>query len=488
MNIAEYASHDGLGLAELVRRRAVSPRELAQAALTAIEQVNPSLNAVIEVFQDRAEWLSVDAPTAGPFAGVPFLLKDLFLFEKGALCECGSELLRGFRPGHDSELTRRFRQAGFVTLGRTATPEMGYSSATSSRLSGITRNPWNLDRSPGGSSGGAAAAVAAGIVPIAHGSDGGGSIRSPSCFNGLVGLKPSRGRISEGPDAGDLLGGLGVNFALTRSVRDCAALLDAVHGAASGDPYGAEPPNRPFLAEVGDPVNKLRVAVAPGSFSGVPVDPAVADAVERTAKLLESMGHRVERDMPRFDWENFLGGVNDLWTAHLAYGCDALGTALKRTPSQSNLQAVTWACYRHGKSLSATQLLAAMDQLNLASRRIAAFFETYDLLVTPTCTRPWIGQDEFDMTRSDIDALQWAKKCFALEVFLVPFNVTGQPAISLPLEKTADNFPVGIQFVARARQESLLFRLAGALEAAVPWAARRPPLHAGSPSLGSNPR
>ncbi len=477
MNPTEYSSYDGLGLAELVRRREISPRELAEAALTGIAHLNPRLSAVLETFPDRVERIPDIARLEGPLGGVPFLVKDLFLFEKGTLCECGSELLRGFRPDHDSELTRRFRHAGLVTLGRTATPEMGYSSATSSRLHGLTRNPWDLERSTGGSSGGAAAAVAAGLVPIAHASDGGGSIRSPASFNGLVGLKPSRGSISEGPDAGDLLGGLGVNFGLTRTVRDCAALLDAVHGTAPGDPYGIAPPVRPFLDEVGAPVERLRVAVAAETFSGVPIDATVADATARAGRLLESMGHHVEQARPRFDWEAFLAAVNDLWTAHLAYGCDTLGAALGRPPSQENLQPITWACYRHGRASTAGRLLAAMDQLNAASRRIAAFFLQYDLLVTPTCTRRAFGHGEFDMSRTDLDALQWARQCFALEVFLVPFNVTGQPAISLPLEQGQDGMPIGIQFVGRAGNEALLFRLAAALETANPWSGRRPPVH-----------
>jgi amidase len=477
MNLAEYAGFDGLGLAGLVHRGDVSAPELGRLALEAVARINPQLNAVLETFPDRVQRLESSAPGQGAFAGVPFLIKDLFLFEKGVACECGSALMQGFRADHDSELTSRFRQAGFVTVGRTAVPEMGYSSATSSRLHGLTRNPWNPDRISGGSSGGAAVAVASGIVPIAHGSDGGGSIRSPASFNGLVGLKPTRGRISEGPDAGDQLQGLGVNFVLTRTVRDCAAALDEVQGAAPGDPYVIAPPARPFLEEVGHPSGRLRIAVAPGTFSGTPVDAEVKAATARTARRLEAMGHVVEEAMPRFDWLPFVSAVNDLWTAHLARGCDVFGELLGRRPDESNLQRVTWACYRHGKSRSAGDLLAAIETFNFVSRRVGAFFQQYDLFVTPTCTRTAMAHAEFDMDRADMDALQWCQHCFSLEVFLVPFNVVGSPAVSLPLEQAADGAPIGIQFVGRFGDEATLFRIAAELERAVPWSSRRPPIH-----------
>jgi amidase len=479
MNLAEYAGFDGLGLAELVRRGDVSASELGRLALDAVARINPALNAVLETFPDRVERLGSGRPTGGAFAGVPFLIKDLFLFEKGVACECGSRLMQGFRPDHDSELTRRFRQAGFVTVGRTAVPEMGYSSATSSRLHGVTRNPWNPDRISGGSSGGAAVAVATGIVPIAHGSDGGGSIRSPASFNGLVGLKPTRGRISEGPDVADQLQGLGVNFVLTRTVRDCAAALDEVHGAVPGDPYAIAPPQRPFLEEAGRPPGRFRIAVAPETFGGTPIEAEVRAATARAARRLEGMGHVVEEAMPRFDWLPFVSAVNDLWTAHLARGCDLFGEFLGRRPEETNLQRVTWACYRHGKSRTASDLLAALEIFNTVSRRVGAFFERYDLLVTPTCARTAMAHAEFDMDRADMDALQWCQHCFTLEAFLVPFNVAGLPAMSLPLEQSLEGAPIGIQFVGRFGEEADLFRIAAELERAAPWANRRPPIHVG---------
>lgn len=476
MKLVEYAGFDGLGLAQLLCQRQVSAREVGEAALQAIAQLNPNLNAVLETFPERIERKVGKAEADGPFAGVPFLVKDLFLFEKDVACECGSALMRGFRPQHDSGLTRRFSEAGLVTIGRTAVPEMGYSSATASRLHGITRNPWNPSRISGGSSGGSAVAVASGMVPIAHGSDAGGSIRSPAALNGIVGLKPTRGRTSEGPDAGELLGGLGVNFVLTRTVRDCAAILDAVQGAAPGDPYIIAPPPRPFATEIEAPPPRLRIALVSQSFSGVPIDPEIRAATVRAARLLEAMGHQVEEAMPFFDWPPFLAAVNDLWTAHLARDCDLIGAALDRAPSPANLQRVTWECYRHGKSRKAEDLLSAIGVFNEVSRRVGTFFCRYDLLLTPTCTRSAVLHDEFDMDRADMTAIDWCEHCFSLEVFLVPFNVSGQPAISLPLEQTDDCFPIGLQLVARYGEEATLLRIAAELEQARPWSARRPPI------------
>jgi len=477
MNLGEYAGHDGLGLAELVRRRQVTARELGELALAGVAKVNPRLNCVIETFPDRLAALDEAALPDGAFRGVPFLIKDLFLYERGVLSEGGSELTRGFVADHDSGLTIRFRDAGLVNLGRTTTPEMGYSSTTSSRLAGITRNPWNPELISGGSSGGAAVAVAAGILPMAHGSDGGGSIRSPSSFNGLVGLKPTRGRVSEGPDNGDILSGMAVNFALTRSVRDCAALLDAVSGPWPGDPHMAPRPERPFLQEVGRKPGRLRIAYTTKSFSGVPIDPVIIRAVADTADLLRRLGFAVTEDMPRFDWPTFNLANNVIWTAHMAHGCDALGRAMKRTPGPDNLQQTTWACYEFGRRLGASDLLDALDVFNRVSRGFGAFFEQYDLFLAPTCTQLAQPHAVYDADQPGFDALGWTEHLFALEVFLVPFNVTGQPAITLPLHQTPDGAQIGIHFAARFGDEATLFRLAGLLERELPWHARRPPIH-----------
>ena len=479
MNLGEYASYDGMGLAELVRTKQVTPRDLCELALAAVSKVNPDLNCVIETFPERVAKLDDQTLPNGPFRGVPFLIKDLFMFEMGVLSEGGSELTKGLRADHDSELMARFRKAGLVNLGRTTTPEMGYSSTTSSRLAGLTRNPWHLERISGGSSGGAAVSVASGIVPMAHGSDGGGSIRSPCCFNGLVGLKPTRGRISEGPDAGAPLSGMAVNFALTRTVRDCAALLDAVHGSSPGDPFTAPRPRRAFLKEVGDKPGKLRIAYTTSSFSGVPVATEVAQAVHDTAAMLDNMGFEVREDMPSFDWAPFNLANNVVWSTHMAHGCDSLGIKMGRTPGPENLQRTTWACVEFGRRQTASDLLGALDVFDQVSRQVGRFFDDTDVLITPTCTKLAEPHDVYD-PEQPFDALGWTELLFQLEVFLVVFNVTGQPAITLPLYQAADESQIGIQLVARFGDEATLFRLAGALEEAMPWRHRRAPVHVGA--------
>jgi amidase len=477
MKLTEYARYDGLGLAELVRKKQVKARELCELALAGVAKVNPTLNCVIQTFPERVAKLDDAAIPDGPFRGVPFMIKDLFMYEKGVLSEGGSQLTKGFVADHDSELMVRFRQAGFINLGRTATPELGYSSTTSSRLGGITRNPWNPERISGGSSGGSTVAVASGILPIAHASDGGGSIRSPSCFNGLVGLKPTRGRISEAPDNGDILSGMAVNFAVTRTVRDCAAALDAVAGPVPGDPNVAPAPARRFLSEVGTVPGKLRIAYTTKTFSGVPIDPEIVKAVENTVDLLRRLGFSVHEARPRFDWPTFNLANNVIWTAHMAHGCDALGKVMGRKPGPDNLQRTSWACYEFGKKCTASDLLDALDVFNQVSRRFGAFFEDYDVFIAPTCTKLAEPHAVYDADQSGFDAMGWTEHLFALEVFLVPFNVTGQPGISLPLHQTAAGSQIGMHFAARFGDEATLFRLAGVLEKELPWRDRRPPIH-----------
>lgn len=481
MNLAEYARYDGLGLAELVHTKQITPRELCALALAAVAKVNPTLNCVLQTFPERVARLDETRLPNGPFRGVPFLFKDLFLYEKGVLSEGGSQLTQGMMGDHDSELTLRFRKAGLINLGRAATPELGYSSTTSSRLAGITRNPWNPDRISGGSSGGSAVAVAAGIVPVVHGSDGGGSIRSPACFNGLVGLKPTRNRISEGPDSGEPLSGMAVNFALTRTVRDCATMLDAVAGPSPGDPNMAPTPARPFASEVGASPGKLRIACATKTFSGVPIAPEIVAATEKTAEVLRRLGHDVREAMPAIDWPGFNVANNIVWTATMAQGCDALGRKMGRTPSPSNLQRTTWACYEFGKRCTATDLLDAHDVFNVVRRQFGAFFEEHDVFLSPTCTKLAEPHAVYDADQPGMDAMAWTEHLFALEVFLVPFNVTGQPAISLPLHQTADGSQIGMHFAARFGDEATLFRLASVLEKELPWRDRRPPIHVAAP-------
>jgi amidase len=316
MNTSEYLSYDAVDLARLVREGEVTARDLAQCAAAVVEKWNPSINAVLELFGDVDDILA-SVPADAPFTGVPFLIKDLVIQAEGRLNEMGSRLAAGHVAQGDSDLMARFRQAGLVTLGRTPTPEMGYNVATETLQAGICRNPWDLSRSPGGSSGGAAAAVAAGIVPVAHANDGGGSIRIPAACCGLVGLKPTRGRVPVGPGAAEGLNGFGIELAVTRTVRDAAALLDAVQGPGVGDPYVIPAPAAPYASILQQAPRELKIGVCTEAWSGVPVDPEISAAVMEVARACEDMGHKVEEASPPLDAEAFARANTDLWSASM---------------------------------------------------------------------------------------------------------------------------------------------------------------------------
>lgn len=476
MRLDEYAGYDGLGLAELIAKGEVTARTLGELALAGIERVNPRLNAVIETFPERLEGLSGTAAPTGPFGGVPILVKD-FPIEKGVKGEMGCQLCRGLAPRHDSALMLALRRAGFVNLGRTASSELGLAALTMSRQSGITRNPWDPSRSTAGSTGGGAAAASAGIVPIVQGGDGGGSIRNPASYCGLVGLKPSRGRISAGPDEGDPLSGMAVSFVITRSLRDCAASLDAVAGPGIGDPYEIAPPVRPYLQEIRRPAGRLRIAFTAEAWSGLPLDPELADGVRSVAQVLATMGHDISESAPVFDYEEFLAAQIDLWCAHTAHEIDAVAAALGRKPGPETLQTTTWATYEAGRRLTVTQFLAARAVYNRITREIAAFFRDADLLLTPTCTVPPLLLDAHDIDAPGATVKDLFDHLAPIETFTALFNATGQPAMSLPLCWSRSGLPLGMQLVGRFGAEDTLFRLAGALEQALPWRDRRPPIH-----------
>ena len=478
MNLAEYASHDGLGLAALVRAGEVTPRQLALLAIEGAAPVNPSLCAMVETFAEKAERLRLEDVPDGPFRGVPFLLKDLGAMEAGVRCELGSRLAAGLVADHDSELGRRFRRAGLVSVGRATTSEFGIAGITETLAVGRTCSPWSAGHMAGGSSGGSGAAVGAGIVPVAHASDGGGSIRIPASACGVVGLKPTRGRVSPAPDAGDPLSGWAVRFAVTRTVRDTAALLDAVHGPAPGDPHVAPPPARPFLDEVGAPPGRLRIAYCSRPWSDKPAHPDVVAAVEATAALLADLGHDLAADEPPLDWEPFLEAMTDMWAAHTAHGIDAVATALGRTPGLDNLERVTYGFWLHGRSITAQRLLDCLDYFNTVCRRVAPLFETYDVLLTPTLGHPPAPLGGYDPDTA-VAPRDFFDSSSHLDGFLPLFNCTGQPAISLPLCRSPDGLPLGMQLVGRFGDEATLLRLAAQLEEAQPWRDRRPPVHVG---------
>jgi amidase len=478
ISLSDYTSRDGLGLAELVARKEVTPDELAAAAFEAVAKVNPKINAVLHTLpKESAAEIRAGLPH-GPFTGVPFMIKELVLHAKGVRCEMGSRLVKGFVGDTDTELMARFRRAGLVLSGTTQTPEFGYNPTTETRAFGPVHNPWDLGRSPGGSSGGSGAAVAAGVVPIAHANDGGGSIRIPASCNGLVGLKPSRDRIPSGPDYGDLLCGLACEFVLTRSVRDAAAMLDAVAGPDTGAPGHPVPPARSYREQIGTPPGRLRIAWTATPASGTKVDPECEKAVTETVRLLESVGHTLVEDRPRYDWDAFLENVHVIWTAFTATSVDFAVAATGRKPGSDNLEALTLACYEDGKRYSAADLVNAMAHGNLVSRQVGAFFEKVDLLVTPTIARLPAPLGEIDQDRKGMTAMEWTRQIFAYVPFTPLFNSTGQPAVSLPLHWSAGGVPVGVQIAGRFGDEATLLRLAAQIEQARPWAARRPPVHA----------
>jgi amidase len=478
ISLRDYTAHDGLGLAELVARKEVTPDELAAAAFEAVAKVNPRINAVLHTIPKEAATEIRAGLPRGPFTGVPFLIKEIVLHAKGVRCEMGSKLAQGYVPDADTELMARFRRAGLVLAGTTQTPEFGYNPTTETRAFGPVHNPWDLGRSPGGSSGGSGAAVAAGIVPIAHANDGGGSIRIPASCNGLVGLKPSRDRIPSGPDYGDLLCGLACEFALTRTVRDAAALLDAVAGPDPGAPGHPVPPARPYRELIGTPPGRLRIAWTATPASGAKVDPECEKAVHETVRLLEGLGHTLIEDRPRYDWDSFLENVNVIWGAFGVASIDFAAAVTGRKPGPDNLEAVTLASYEDGKHYSAIDLLNAMTHCNVVSRQVGAFFEKVDVLVTPTIARLPAPLGELNQNREGMTAMEWTQQIFSYVPFTPVFNVTGQPAISLPLHWSAGGLPVGVQVAGRFGDEATLLCLAAQLEQARPWAARRPPIHA----------
>jgi amidase len=475
VDLKEYGSYDALGLAELVASGEVTPRELAACAVSATEALNPDLGAVVDVYAERAEAVADDLPS-GPFRGVPTMVKDLFHGEAGKRCGNGSRLSADWVVSMDTAFYDRIRRSGMINLGRTTTSEFGIMGTTETIAAGTTCTPWSSEHSAGGSSGGAAAAVGAGIVPVASASDGGGSIRIPAASCGVVGLKTSRGRVTWGPQISEALVGWAVHFMVSRSVRDTAAMLDALGGPAYGDPFVIPSPSRPFLHEVGAPVEPLRIAYWSKPWSGQDADPEVAAATERTAQLLESMGHHVEEATPTVEWEPFLRAMTDVWAAENAHTVDGLAAYLGVTPGPDNLEGSTWAAVEYGRTVSASQLISATGQANVLARTMGWFFASYDVLLTPTLGRPVAPLRMYDPHES-IELGRMFEVWSAWESFLPIFNATGQPAISLPLHEDDRGLPLGMQLVAGFGQESLLLRLAAQLEDAVPWRDRVPPIH-----------
>ena len=476
VELSDYVKQDATGLAAAISAGQLSQGEAVGAARRAVEAVEPRLNATVgEAFEEP---LAYDP--AGALAGVPFALKDLRPHAAGVPSQFGSRLgAAGFTPPEDSHLMGRFRAAGLASICRTSTPEVGFNATTEPVAGGPTRSPWDLDRSAGGSSGGAAALVAARALPVAHASDGGGSIRIPAACCGLVGLKPTRGRTPVGPQGAEPLAGLAIEFVVSRTVRDTAGLLDALHGPGVGDKFAIAPPEEPYANEVGKAPRQLRVAFSAQAWSGPPVDAACAAAVEATAGEIAELGHAVESGSPQIDGEALHQAHVDVWAAVIAQNILFYATALGMEPGPDTLEATTLAMLEHGRSVGALAYLAGLDTYNAVSRASGAFFEDVDVLVTPTIASLPALIAELDQNDASLDADGWVRKVFTYAPFTAVFNVTGQPAISLPLGWSEQGLPVGVQLVARSGDEATLIRLASQLEDAMPWRDRVPPVVAG---------
>jgi amidase len=471
----ELSTLDATAQAELVRKKEVKPIELIEAAISRIEKVNPRINAVVTKMYDQARAEANTALSDAPFAGVPFLLKDLLAAYKGVPMSSGSKYLKDFKPNYDSELVTRYKRAGLIVVGKTNTPEFGILPTTEPELFGATRNPWNTNRTPGGSSGGSAAAVAAGIVPMAHANDGGGSIRIPASCCGVFGLKPTRARNPLGPNFGDIFSGLVAEHVVSRTVRDSAALLDATSGPALGDPYCAPEPARPFAKEIGASTGKLRIAFSTKAPLGTPIHADCVSAVEDAAKLLADLGHEVVNAVPAINgemlWKSFLA----IWAAGVTWTIQSVRDAAGRMPAEAELEPITVAFNERGKGVAASEYLLAVQHFQILARQIAAFMENYDVLLTPTLGSPPLPLGSFAPTAEDAVGMGVAAE-------FVPFtpicNATGQPAMSMPLYWNAEGLPVGTHFMGRYGDEATLYRLAAQLEQARPWANRRPPVSA----------
>src|SRR5438093_5984210 len=470
----DYEHYDALGLAALVKSGTVTPLELLESAIALVEARNPKINAVVMRLYDYGRKQIADGLPDGPFRGVPFLLKDLTAVLAGVPMTRGSRFFADSPPATgDSEHVKRLKRTGLVFFGRTNSCELGLSLTCEPQLFGPTRTPWDPTRISGGSSGGAAAAVGARMLPMAHASDGFGSIRAPAACAGVVGLGPTRGRKTLAPSTGEGLGGCSTEHAVTLSGRDCAALLDATAGAGPGDPYVAPPPARPFLSEIGAAPGRLRIAWTATPPNGAPIDAEPLRVLRETAALCADLGHQVEQAEPAIDGATVVTTFLTLAAANTAVNLAGHPTA-GRPPQPDEVERVTWATGQIGERLSAADYVRATQAAHRLGRQMAAFHGQWDVLLTPgLATAPpklgWI-----DMMLEDVG--EYWRRVFAFSPFTVWFNLTGQPAIMLPLGQSPDGLPVAVQCVARYGDEATLFRLASQLEAARPWIGRRPAL------------
>lgn len=490
---SDYESFDGLGLANLVHHGIVSPLELLNAAIERIENRNPALNAVIHKMYDQARLTIQNPSPEGIFNGVPFLLKDLLADYSGAPMHFGSRIANQYVSQNDSELVKRFKKSGLTILGKTNTPEFGLSPTTEPELYGPTLNPWNLTKSAGGSSGGSAVAVASGMVPMAHGGDGAGSLRIPAAYCGVFGLKPSRGRTPAGSAVMRIWQGMVTEHVLTRSVRDCAAMLDVLSGPELGSLISLSKSEETFLSSLEQPLPSLRIAVTHQPFFPSSIDPEYINALQKAALLCQELGHQV-------DWEAFQIKSSEVALANLiiisaetSASIKTIAKSLKIKPNYKELETATAVLCEVGEHFSAADFAWATHILDMTTRKSAEFFQKYDVILTPTMSAPPpnIGDTQPDRMEKNLLGLlrhipygpmlrrfarQASTKYFSFIPYTPLFNITGQPAMSVPLYWDKNGLPIGMQFSARFGEEKMLLQLAAQLEQAEPWANKKPKL------------
>ncbi len=478
MNLREYAAHDALGIAALVAAKEVSAQELARIAMAAIDAINPAVNAVVETYADRIDTLDDRSLGRGPFRGVPFLMKDVFGHEAGRKIEFGSRLCRGMIAQQDSHYCELLRAAGVNILGRSAAPEYSMAGTTEGALYGHTSTPWRAGYSAGGSTGGGMAAVIAGMVPIAMGSDIGGSIRIPASFCGGVGLKPSRGRVSFGPMQDENGYGLAQNFVQTKTVRDAAAMLDCLAVPQPGDPFVIPKPAEPYATLSRRDPPMLRIGWSTAALMGFPVDAEVARGVAQVAHALAGMGHIVEEATPEFDGLRAMRSMMDVWYFGFDQRLEGYSKRSGHPIGRETLEPVIFQVYEYAKTMRGAQFLAGLADLNVHRRALGRYFSRFDVMLTPTTANvaePW---GRYNLGRTDVTLSEAPEKILrGVCQFTLPHNIMGTPAISLPLVMHSSGLPIGIQLATRPADEHVILQLANVFEQAMPWRDRVPPLH-----------
>ena len=477
MKLKEYAAYDATGLAALVAKREIAPKELARVAAEAIDAVNGEVNAGVETYPDRIEALDERTLADGPFKGVPFLIKDIGAHLDGRTFECGSRLLKGNVVQGDSHVGKLFKEAGLNIIGRSNAPEYSIAGTTENALYGDTSTPWRKGYMAGGSTGGGGAAVSSGMVPMAHGSDIGGSIRIPASLCGGVGLKPSRGRVSAGPRMEEGGWGLAANFTQTKTIRDTAAMLDAMSKPQVGDPFVIPKPDLPYAELFTRDAPRLKIAWSARPVMNAEVDPEVAAAVERTARLLASQGHEVVEDHPDFVGGEAIHKMREVWGFGFAADLDARGAKLGRKPGPDTLEPVTLKIYEHSQRITPAGFLASHGMMNTMRRKLGQLMAKHDIWLSPTTAHVAEPHGIYNQGRADLSTEEWLVLGDGAVQFCFPHNIMGTPAISLPLAMHSSGLPIGVQLGARPAQEHLLLQLAAMLEQEMPWKDRVAPLH-----------